>query len=192
LDACAGLGGKTSHIAQAMENRGLILATDRSPKKLHLLQQEMKRLDIRCVKTQTIDWNRNDPKKNLPEFDRILVDAPCSGIGVMRRNPDIKWQTHKSSLNRYRQHQVSILNRMASLVKPDGVIIYSVCSFESEENEFVINGFLKNHSEFAKEDIDPYDPDGAISLDCENGFLRTLPHYHAMDGFFIARLRKIR
>ena len=192
LDACAGLGGKTSHIAQAVENQGHIVAADRSSKKLHLLQQEMKRLDIHCVKTQTIDWNRADPKKNLPKFDRILVDAPCSGIGVMRRNPDIKWQIGKSNLDRYGQHQIAILSNTAPFVKPKGVVIYSVCSFEPEENEFVINGFLKNHSEFAKEDIGPYDPDEIVNLGCENGFVRTFPHHHAMDGFFIARLKKIR
>jgi 16S rRNA (cytosine967-C5)-methyltransferase len=192
LDACAGLGGKTGHIAQAMDNQGHIVAADRSSKKLHLLQREMKRLGVHCVKIQNIDWNRADPKKNPPKFDRVLVDAPCSGIGVMRRNPDIKWQTGKANLDRYGQRQIAILSNMAPLVKLKGIVIYSVCSFEPEENEFVINGFLKNHSEFAKEDIGPYDCDEIVNLGCENGFLRTFPHHHAMDGFFIARLRKIR
>jgi 16S rRNA (cytosine967-C5)-methyltransferase len=192
LDACAGLGGKTSHIAQAIQNQGVVIAADRSAGKLRLLQKEMQRLGITCVQPITIDWNRSDTKLNLPNFDRILVDAPCSGMGVIRRNPDAKWRADKSNFGRYQHRQLVILNRMAPLLKPKGIVIYTVCSFEPEENEFVINGFLKNHSEFVKEDIGPKDPDEIVKLGSEKGLLRTFPHRHAMDGFFFARLRKIR
>ena len=192
LDACAGLGGKTSHIAQAIQNQGVVIAADRSAGKLRLLQKEMQRLGIACVQPLTIDWNESDTKLNLPGFDRILVDAPCSGMGVIRRNPDAKWRAEKSNFRRYQHRQLDILNRTAPLLKPKGIVIYTVCSFEPEENEFVINGFLKNHSEFVKEDIGPSDPDEIAKLGSEKGLLRTFPHRHAMDGFFFARLRKIR
>ena len=192
LDACAGLGGKTSHIAQAIQNQGLVIAADRLAGKLSLLQQEMQRLGISCVRPMTVDWSRSDTKLNLPKFDRILVDAPCTGIGVIRRNPDTKWRTEKSNFKRYQQHQLVILNRIAPLLKPKGIVIYTVCSFEPEENEFVINGFLKNHPEFVKEDIGSCNPDEIVKLGSQKGLLRTFPHRHAMDGFFFARLRKIR
>jgi 16S rRNA (cytosine967-C5)-methyltransferase len=192
LDACAGLGGKTGHIAQAIENRGYVVAADNSTNKLDCLKQEMQRLGINCVKTYIIDWNLPAPKLPLPQFDRILLDAPCSGIGVIRRNPDIKWRNEKFNLQRYAQRQRIFLEHMAPLVKPGGVIVYAVCSFEPEENEFVINGFLKNHSEFAKEYIRQEDSYGITGLGCNDGFLRTLPHHHPMDGFFVARLRKNR
>jgi 16S rRNA (cytosine967-C5)-methyltransferase len=191
LDACAGLGGKTSHIAQAIQNQGLVIAADRLAGKLRLLQKEMQRLGITCVRPMTIDWSRSDTELNLPRFDRILLDAPCTGMGVIRRNPDAKWRAEKSNFRRYQQRQLDILNRMAPLLKPKGIVIYTVCSFEPEENEFVINGFLKNHSEFVKEDIGPCDPDEIVKLGSQKGLLRTFPHRHAMDGFFFARLRKI-
>ncbi len=190
LDACAGLGGKTGHIAQMMKNRGRVVAVDQSHAKLKRLMREMDRMGFDCIRTQVRDWDL--PAKHPHQFDRILIDAPCSGIGVMRRNPDIKWQNEKSNLMRYARRQAAFLSNIAPLVKPGGVIIYVVCSFEPEENEIVVNGFLKNHSEFVKEDIKLGDPDKLSDVGCEDGFLRTFPHRHAMDGFFAARIRRLR
>lgn len=190
LDACAGLGGKTGHIAQAMQNQGCLIAADQSSGKLSLLQQEMERLGIHCVQPQNIDWSQPEIKVKLPQFDRILIDAPCSGLGVIRRNPDTKWRSDKSNLSRYARRQTVFLERIAPLVKPGGLVIYAVCSFEPEENETVVNGFLKNHSEFVKEDIGPNDSKEIAGLGCKDGFLRTFPHQHTMDGFFAARMKK--
>lgn len=191
LDACAGLGGKTGHIAQTMDNRGCVVAADQSPGKLRLLAKEMDRLGIHCVQTRPVDWYGPEAEKTLPRFNRILLDVPCSGLGVIRRNPDTKWRTEKANLNRYAQRQAFFLDRIAPLVIPGGIVIYAVCSFEPEENEFVINGFLKNHSEFVKEDICLYDQNGIATSGCRDGFLRTFPHRYPMDGFFAARLRKV-
>jgi 16S rRNA (cytosine967-C5)-methyltransferase len=188
LDACAGLGGKTGHIAQAMENRGCLVAADHSSEKLDRLNQEMKRLGVDCVQTWMIDWD--EPDKSRLQFDRILLDAPCSGLGVMRRNPDIKWRTEKANLKRYAKRQALFLTHIAPLVKPGGIVVYVVCSFEPEENEQVINGFLKNHTEFVKEDINLNDLKNIPGLSCKDGFFRTFPHSHTMDGFFAARLKR--
>lgn len=191
LDACAGLGGKTGHMAQTMQNRGSIVAVDNSLIKLDLLEQEMNRLGVTCVTTQHIDWTQPEPQLPPLRFDRILLDAPCSGIGVMRRNPDIKWRSEKSNLMRYARRQRLLLSLMAPLLKSGGILVYAVCSFEPEENEYVVNGFLKNHSEFAKEGIVQMDLSETAGGGCKDGYLRTLPHHHAMDGFFAARLKKI-
>ncbi len=192
LDACAGLGGKTCHIAQLMQNTGIVTALDKSAAKLNLLKQELKRLGITCVTTTQADWYQDTLPPTLPQFDRILLDAPCSGIGVIRRNPDIKWRAEKSNLGRYSRQQRLFLERLAPLVRSGGILVYAVCSFEPEENESVVNGFLKNHSEFAKEDIGQIDSNGVAALGCRDGFLRTFPHRHNMDGFFAARLKKMR
>jgi 16S rRNA (cytosine967-C5)-methyltransferase len=123
-------------------------------------------------------------------FDRILVDAPCSGIGVIRRNPDIKWDPARQHLLRYQSIQLRILDCVCNMIKPGGMVLYSVCSFEPEENEMVIQKFLNAHAEFTVFRL--YDlnlPVLSPFLD-ENGFFRSLPHLHHMDGFFCAGLRK--
>lgn len=191
LDACSGLGGKTGHIAQLMENKGKIVAFDIDKKKLKRLENEMDRLGIKNV--HSMDSDIIDPldKKQFGKFDRILLDAPCTGLGVLQRNPDAKWNIHKQYFMDYQKKQVQMLDSISRLLKPSGVIVYAVCSMEPEENEDVIKEFSKYHSDFA---IDKYSGqlDGkATSLIDENGFFRTLPHKHHMDGFFAVRLKKI-
>lgn len=189
LDACAGRGGKTGHLAQLMENRGRITAIDIDPKKKAPLIAEMKRLEVEIVTTRTDDLMQPLPQA-LGTYDRILLDAPCSGLGVLRRNPDAKWARKGSDLSRHHDRQVELLSRVAGLLQPNGRLVYAVCSLEPEENESVIIDFLKNHGEF---DILPPESDspGALKplLD-ESGFLRTFPHRHGMDGFFAACLLK--
>ncbi len=190
LDACAGLGGKTGHMAQKMRNNGNITAVDTIRAKLKKLEMEMKRIGIDRVTTHVADLC--NPVDALPGslFDRILVDAPCSGLGVLRRNPDSKWSVAKQDLSKNAERQAGILNNLARFLKPGGTMVYSVCSFEPEENEQVIEGFLKNNANFAIKTKIEGIGHSVRNLLGEDGFFRTFPHIHAMDGFFAAVLHK--
>ena len=193
LDGCAGLGGKSGHMAQLMRNRGKIIAVDRSTERLERLEVEMQRLGISIVTPLAQSLDKATSQKNLRDpFDRILIDAPCSGLGVIRRNPDIKWSSLKKNLDRYQQTQSRLLETAAPLVKPDGVLVYAVCSGEPEETETVVSGFLKNHPEFAitarSEPLRGARFDPLFLESC----LRTYPGHVEMDGFFGVRLRRIK
>ena len=190
LDACAGLGGKTGHIAQQMENIGKITAIDHRSRKLKQLEKEMQRLGVSIVCNQTIDIN--DPTKlaEIGPFDRILLDAPCSGLGVLRRHPDGKWRQQERIISKMAQRQRRFLEKLAPLVKPSGVIVYVVCSNEPEENKAVIDHFLNENMKFKIEPVLPYLPKKAHRLVTPEGFFHTLVHRDKMDGFFAARLRK--
>jgi len=190
LDACAGLGGKTGHISQMMKNRGKLIAMDNNAKKLHRLQSEMVRLGISMVTSRTHDLNDPAGGKSIKKFDRILLDAPCSGLGVLRRNPDAKWSTLEKDLIRHAKRQTIFLDNLAHQVKPEGLLVYCVCSTEPEENESVIKGFLNKHKDFAIE-INPEGlPHEARSLLTGNGYLKTFPHLHNMDGFFAVCMKR--
>ena len=147
-DACAGLGTKAAHCAQMMDNRGTILATDLQAPKLQRLQVEMRRMGINIVTTQVLDLTSASIEPEA-RYDRILVDAPCSGLGVLHKNPDGKWRIPPHDLTVYQQRQILLLERVAPHLKPNGILVYAVCSFEPEENQAVINGFLQKHAEFA-------------------------------------------
>ncbi len=184
LDACAGLGGKTGHIAQMMRNKGKIVAMDKNNEKLLRHESEMKRLGISIVQTCIHDLDKPFDKNYIAEFDRILLDAPCSGLGVLRRNPDIKWLMSKKNLIYYQEKQVRFLDTLSYLVKPSGVLVYTVCSTEPEENEEVVKVFLNKHPEFVIEKKPDGFPFNARSLINKNGYLKTFPHINNMDGFF--------
>ncbi|MEE9496163.1 MAG: 16S rRNA (cytosine(967)-C(5))-methyltransferase RsmB [Desulfobacterales bacterium] len=191
LDACAGLGGKTAHIAQLMQNKGSLTAIDRDEKKLQQLDSEMQRLNIPIVHTLCHDLVSALDKKQVDVFDRILLDAPCSGLGVLRRNPDIKWNSTEKSLKRHANIQKRLLETLAPMVKPNGVLVYSVCSIEPEENEAVIHAFLKNQPEFVIDKSPGKVPETMLSLiEPKTGF-KTLPILNDLDGFFLARLKRI-
>jgi 16S rRNA (cytosine967-C5)-methyltransferase len=190
LDACAGLGGKTGHIAQLMKNTGQIIAVDHDQKKLTQLNDTMQRLGICNVMTRMHDFKTPMPDYPHQGFDRILLDAPCSGLGVIRRNPDTKWGVSRKDLNQYGKKQLNLLENVSALLKIGGTIIYVVCSFEPEENESVINDFLKTHKNFKIQheftDL-PFDIREFTDLE---GFFRTFPHQHDMDGFFAVCLKR--
>jgi 16S rRNA (cytosine967-C5)-methyltransferase len=191
LDACAGLGGKTGHMAQMMHNQGKIVAMDINGDKLHRLELEMQRLGITIVETLRTDLT--NPRDETPpaHFDRILLDAPCSGLGVIRRNPDTKWSFSEKDLTPCRQRQHHLLTQLAPLVKPGGFLMYVVCSTEPEENESVVDDFLANHSHF-EIDTPSSNPYMKTSFFTSRGFFRTRPHRDQMDGFFGARFRRKR
>ncbi len=190
LDACAGLGGKTGHISQEMKNKGRLFAMDVDEKKLMRLELEMRRLGASRAKTWVHDLNHPITMDHFEGFDRILLDAPCSGLGVLRKNPDAKWISAKQNLMYYHKRQVRFLDRVAHLVKPSGCLVYAVCSTEPEENESVIEDFLNKHENFAVEKNPMGLPVEACSLVDKNGYLKTLPHLNNMDGFFSVCLQR--
>jgi 16S rRNA (cytosine967-C5)-methyltransferase len=192
LDACAGLGGKTAHIAQLMHNKGEIVALDHADGKLKKLKHEMQRLGITIVHPLVMDLNHPIDVTRTGVFDRVLLDAPCSGLGVIRRNPDSKWSESKKNLARYHERQCRFLHHVAPLVKPQGMLVFAVCSMEPEENEQVVKKFLKDHPEFDISRIcGNLSADARLLVD-HNGFLRTCPHLNDMDGFFAACFQRIR
>jgi 16S rRNA (cytosine967-C5)-methyltransferase len=191
LDACAGLGGKTGHMAQLMANRGQIVALDRNRQKLGQLQKEMVRLGLKIVQPKVMDLDRAPTADEFPFFDRILLDAPCSGLGVLRRNPDSKWFVSENKITQSADRQLRLLKNLSPLLKPSGILLYTVCSGEPEENELVINAFLKNHTKFAMDETLGVSADWIQAARSADGFYRTYPHRHDMDGFFAAVLRRV-
>jgi 16S rRNA (cytosine967-C5)-methyltransferase len=195
LDACAGLGGKTGHIAQLMENCGSVLAVDKDKNRLASLAHEMKRLGVSIVTDRRTDLCLPLDQTVFSGFDKIFIDAPCSGLGVIRRNPDIKWRMQPEQLPRLAAGQIQLLNNLAPRVNPGGVIVYTVCSLEPEETVDVIDAFLKTNPGFSVDSTwDSFLPLAADFKDSDfkdsGGFFRTRPHIHRMDGFFSARLIK--
>ena len=189
LDACAGRGGKTGHIAQLMCNRGRIVALDRSPTCLAALQNEMQRLGVSIVSCLEKDLADSIPLLGTELFQRVLLDAPCSGLGTLRRNPDIKWTADRQDLRRYHDIQYRLMECAAKLLQPGGVLVYAVCSPEPEETVKVIRRYLeKNKGVEIDRDLSDL-PETVRQILDPQGFLQTYPHLRYMDGFFAVRLR---
>lgn len=189
LDACAGRGGKTGHIAQLMKDRGSLVALDQSTARLSQLRDEMRRLGVSMVSICEADLMQPDACISLRPFDRILLDAPCSGLGTMRRNPDIKWSAQEKDLNRHRGVQTRLLQQVSAWLKPGGTIVYSVCSPEPEETVEVVEAFISKNPEFQVDREAERLPEAMRSMIDSHGFLQTYPHLSYMDGFFAARLK---
>jgi 16S rRNA (cytosine967-C5)-methyltransferase len=162
LDLCAAPGGKTSLIAQRMGNRGRITARDNQPERLKLMEENFRRLGVACVDTSTAPGL----------FDRILIDAPCSNTGVMRRRVDLRWRIQPQEIERLSKAQTALLSQAASELKPGGTLVYSTCSLETQENEEVVRKFLENHAGF--------------KLENER---QLLPFIEKVDGAYVATLR---
>ena len=189
LDACAAPGGKTTQMAQEMENRGEIYALDLSKGKLDLIEEMCHRLGIKIVKTIKADAGGPLPIPKGLVFDRVLADVPCSGFGTLRRNPDLKWRREEENIQRLSELQFSILSNLAVYVKEGGILIYSTCTVFHEENEDVVEKFLEGHPEFQLDRIDKVLP-GKIHSFIQDRYFKTFPPKDEMDGFFIARLIK--
>ena len=188
LDICAGTGGKTTHLAEIMGNRGNILAIDMNENKIKLLKGNMRRQEITIVDAQVRDATKDLGNAFYEVFDRILIDAPCSGLGTLRRNPEIKWRISKESPRKAVLLQKTILKRAALYLKKGGVLVYSTCSLLPEENQKIIRDFITDHGDFT-----PARPTGIIhsSMIDNRGYFRTYPHRHGTDGFFGAALKKM-
>lgn len=184
LDMCAAPGGKTAYIAALMNSRGEVVAIDRFESRLKLLQKNMTRLCVDCVRTVVADALEF---KSIP-FDRVLVDVPCSGTGTLSKKPDIKWRKDIFDIRDLNVTQLKLLSKAATLVKPGGNIVYSTCSIEPEENFEIVKKFLNENPNFRHESAKGKLPDDVID---ENGCVQTLPHVHKMDGAFAAKLVRI-
>ncbi len=188
-DACCAPGGKSCHIAQLMDDRGELIATDISRSKLTLVQDNIRRLGITSVSTTVADLHQPDtfPDGN---FDRILLDAPCSGLGVIRRNPEAKWRLFSGDITRLAAVQKTLLKNAAVRLKPGGTLLYSTCSTSEAENELVVEDFLLHHPGFVLENLNDLFP-AWRDLFAFYGMFRVWPHRHGMDGFFAARIKRI-
>jgi 16S rRNA (cytosine967-C5)-methyltransferase len=183
-DVCAAPGTKTTHLAELMDNRGRILAFDREPTRLARVGEAAARLGISIIDA------REGPVESLAKdfqaaCDGVLVDAPCSNLGVLRRNPEVKWRRQPSDIALASQRQREILGSAAAMVRPGGRLVYATCSLEPEENDDVARAFLAAKPEFR---LDPPD-DFPLPLDA-GGWLRCLPHRHGTDGFSAVRFRR--
>jgi 16S rRNA (cytosine967-C5)-methyltransferase len=183
IDLCSAPGGKTTFIGELMKNSGEIIAVDRYETRLNLVRNGCKRLGITNVQVLAEDG----ATVVIPPADKVLVDAPCSGLGVIAKKPDAKWLRESDDLPRLAKLQGSILANAANLVKPGGVLVYSTCTTEPEENMDIINGFLATHSEFS---IDPATQWVHQDVVGERGTVETFQHKHGMDGAFSIRLKK--
>jgi 16S rRNA (cytosine967-C5)-methyltransferase len=187
LDICAGMGGKTTHMAAIMENRGSILALDISKKKIDALCKNASILNAVIVETQVGDAREKPGQASLESFDKILIDAPCTGLGTLRRNPEIKWRTCPEDVEKCSILQKAILENAAPCIKRGGHLIYSTCTITKEENEEVIEDFTNRHPDFiCNRPLDAINP----NLVDDRGYFRSYPHRHGTDGFFGAVLVK--
>jgi 16S rRNA (cytosine967-C5)-methyltransferase len=186
LDACASPGGKTTALAAAMANQGVIVATDLRGRRVDLLAQTIRRLGATCARVVQADASAILPFRST--FDAVLLDAPCSGLGTLRRDPDIRWRRSEDDLARFATLQLQMLDRVAEVVDPGGRIVYATCSSEPEEDEDVVAEFLSSHHEFAltPERI----PSGSSRFVTAGGHFRTLPFRDELEAFFAAILVK--
>ncbi len=174
LDACAAPGGKTAYLAQLMRNKGRIIATDAMPRRIKRMEQNLERLQVKIAETPAVDWTKATAAVfGGLQFDRILVDAPCSNTGVMRRRVDVRWRLQPWTFAEMVKTQNTILEAVAPLLKPGGHLVYSTCSLDAEENEQLVQAFLQRHS--------------ALRLVETRA---TLPWRDGVDGAFAALLRK--
>ncbi|MEM9543066.1 MAG: 16S rRNA (cytosine(967)-C(5))-methyltransferase [Cyanobacteria bacterium P01_E01_bin.42] len=184
IDACAAPGGKTTHIAEMMGDRGRILAIDRAESRLKKVQQNIRRLQLNAIEIRTGD------SCNLPELasscDRVLLDAPCSGLGTLHRHPDIRWRQTPEKLPQLIALQQNLLKSVATWVKPGGVLVYATCTLNPRENEDLIEDFLQSHPQWEIEKPAIAFPFSAFAS--PRGWLKIFPADRAMDGFFMVKL----
>jgi len=190
VDFCAGAGGKTLLLGALMRSLGRLYAFDVSDRRLANLKPRLARSGLSNVHPQLISGERDAKIKRLAgKIDRVLVDAPCTGFGTLRRNPDLKWRHAESAVAELVQKQNAILAAAATLVKPGGRLVYATCSVLPEENDAVVAQFLAARPEFARGDAAAELARAGIALDTGPD-LRLLPHRHGCDGFFAAILER--
>ena len=190
-DFCAGAGGKSLAIGALMKNTGRLYAFDISEKRLLNLGQRLKRSGLSNLHAQVISGENDQKLKRLNgKFDRVLVDAPCSGMGTLRRNPDLKWRFEAEDIAELNLKQANILSRCAKLVKAGGRLIYATCSLLNDENEAIVEAFLVNNTEFNLMPANEVLAQQHIKIDTGK-YLKLLPHLHGTDGFFAAVFERI-
>jgi len=189
VDICAGAGGKTLLLGALMKNTGRLYAFDISDKRLANLKPRLARSGLSNVHPARIEHERDAKIKRLAgKVDRVLVDAPCSGLGTLRRNPDLKWRQSADSVAELAAKQAAILDAAAKLVRPGGRVVYATCSLLTAENDAVVAAFLAAHPDFTLTPASGVLAGHGVAVDGD--FLRLLPHRHNTDGFFAAILDK--
>lgn len=187
LDVCSAPGGKSTHLATLMNNTGKVVARDVFEHKLKLIDNTVKRLGLENIEIESSDASKLDVE-SIEKYDYVLADVPCSGLGIIRRKPEIKFKT-KAELKDLPSIQKTILENASKYVKVNGILVYSTCTIQDNENINVVNEFLKENDNFELVPIDE------INIDLDNqdkGYLKIYPNIHGMDGFFIAKLKKVR
>jgi 16S rRNA (cytosine967-C5)-methyltransferase len=186
IDACAAPGGKTTHIAELMQDQGNIWACDKTASRLKKVQENTQRLRLKSIQICTGD------SRNLPEFinisDSVLLDAPCSGLGTLHRRPDIRWRSTPANIIELSVLQSELLEQAATWVKLGGILVYATCTLHPQENEQVIQSFLAHHTNWQIEA-----PLNSIleTLATPAGWIKVWPHREQMDGFFMVRLKRM-
>jgi 16S rRNA (cytosine967-C5)-methyltransferase len=186
IDACAAPGGKTTHIAELMQDKGKIWAGDRTSSRLRKLKENAQRLNLHSIEIYTGD-SRNQPQfQNIA--DRVLVDAPCSGLGTLHRHADARWRQTPESVQELSALQKQLIAHTSTFVKTNGILVYATCTLHPAENEDVIESFLASHPNWQIEapDVDSLLP----KYSTPQGWIKVLPQQEKMDGFFMVRLRK--
>lgn len=190
MDVCSAPGGKTTHLAQLMDNQGKLIAMDIHPHKVKLVAEHCRRLGLEIVDARVGDA-LNLPGEWENKADAVLVDAPCSGLGVLRRRPEIRWRVDLPKLGELAALQQQLLDRAALCVKVGGTLVYSTCTLTNEENKGVMEGFTQSHPGFALTDLTSFLPASLLEQGnlptASEGYIQLLPHVHGTDGFFIAR-----
>ncbi|ACK64739.1 sun protein [Rippkaea orientalis PCC 8801] len=186
IDACAAPGGKTTHIAELMGDQGTIWACDRYASRLKKLSANKERLQLNSIKIVTGDSRQLDQFQGIA--DRVLVDAPCSGLGTLHRHPDIRWRQTPEKIEELAILQKELLETTANWVKPQGILVYATCTLTYQENEGVIEHFLASHPHWK---IDVPSPNSPVAKwMTASGSIKILPHQQDMDGFFMVKLKK--
>lgn len=186
IDVCAAPGGKTTHIAEIMEGTGEVVATDIHEHKIKLINNYSTRLGLENIEAKLSDASRLN-MDYVEAFDYVLCDAPCSGMGIVRRKPEIKCKSEEEILE-LPEIQYAILETASNYVKPGGILLYSTCTMFEEENMNIVNMFLEDNEEF---EIEKIEVSGKLNDSVQDGCLKILPDTQDMDGFFICRLKKI-
>ncbi|MFC6115401.1 16S rRNA (cytosine(967)-C(5))-methyltransferase RsmB [Sporosarcina thermotolerans] len=188
LDMCAAPGGKTTFIAEKMNNQGEVYAHDLHEHKLKLIESNANRLGIESIRLSSGDSRQLGTIYEPSSFDRILVDAPCSGLGVIRRKPEIKYNKTEQDLENLTKIQEELLDTAYGLVKEDGIIVYSTCTVEYSENAGVVHNFLEKHTDMTTVPLDSFVNNESLAI--KDNMLQVLPQHFGSDGFFVTAFRK--
>ncbi|MDD2446566.1 MAG: 16S rRNA (cytosine(967)-C(5))-methyltransferase RsmB [Tissierellia bacterium] len=189
IDVCSAPGGKTTHIAQIMNNKGKILARDLYEHKTKLIDENKKRLEIDIIETEVFDAIVLDDNL-IGKFDYCLVDAPCSGFGLIRRKPEIKWNRTEQDINKLANMQKQILEVSKNYVKKNGTLLYSTCTILDEENIDIIDNFIESNPEYKLVSIENEMCNSKKISTLKDGYMKLYPSVHNTDGFFIAKMIK--
>lgn len=185
IDACGAPGGKSTHLAELMGDQGIVWVCDRNRARLRKVEENARRLRLTSIRICEGD------SRNLPQFlqqaDRVLVDAPCSGLGTLHRHADARWRQQPQTVSELAKLQQELLGHGATWVKPGGILVYSTCTLHPQENEWVVNDFLLQHSGWT---LDLPSIDSTLNIQVsDSGWVQIWPHFHDMDGFFVARFK---